>query len=242
MKKPVIGIVPTFHLKNEENDPYKDTATFVVMYEEMIKKCGGVPIGLLDKDASIYSDICDGYLWPGGNKIWSEFYPMVEDALANKKPILGICLGAEAIATYLNMIEDQKNMQASSLKEVYDTYKQDHPYLIRLEDSSLHSHYVTKDIDTIEAAKHPIHLLEDSLLYQIYKKNSIDVVSLHETVINRVSKDTIIAAKSEDGVVEAIEYTKEGNHILGCMFHPEILQDEKPFFWLVQSAKEKDLK
>lgn len=242
MKKPVIGIVPTYPLKNEENDPYKDTATFVTMYEEMIKKCGGIPIGLLDKDPSIYSSICDGYLWPGGNKIWPEFYSIIEDALANQKPILGICLGAEAIATYFNLIEDQKNMPSSSLKEVYDTYKQDDPYLIKLEDSSLHSHYVTKDINTIEAAKHLIQLLEDSMLHQIYQKNCIDVVSLHETVIHRVSKDTSITAKSEDHVIEAIEYTKEGNHILGCMFHPEILQDEKPFLWLVSLAKEKDLK
>ena len=36
--KVVIGILPTYNLTNEDNDPYQDRATFVRMYEELIKK------------------------------------------------------------------------------------------------------------------------------------------------------------------------------------------------------------
>lgn len=242
MKKPVIGIVPTFNLTNEENNPYNDVATFVMMYEELIKECGGIPIGLVDKDVSIYQDICDGYLWPGGNKIWTEYYPLIKDAITNKKPLLGICLGTQAIATYFNLIDDQKQQPNLSLEEVYDLYKKDDPYLVKVEKISMHSHYVTRDINSINAAKHNIHIVKDSLLFQIYGDKSKDVVSLHSWKINRVSKDTIVSAKSDDDVIEAVEYKKDGNHILGCMFHPEILHDTKPFQWLIASAKEKDLK
>jgi len=67
--KPVVGILPTYNLKNEQNDPYQDRASFVRMYAEKIKQCGGIPIGLLEQEVSIYKDLCDAYIWPGGNKI-----------------------------------------------------------------------------------------------------------------------------------------------------------------------------
>lgn len=59
MKKPVIGIIPTFTVN--DNDPYQDKASFVSMYSEKIKESGGIPIGILG-DASLYTSICDGYL------------------------------------------------------------------------------------------------------------------------------------------------------------------------------------
>lgn len=39
MKKPVIGIIPTFTVN--DNDPYQDKASFVSMYSEKIKESGG---------------------------------------------------------------------------------------------------------------------------------------------------------------------------------------------------------
>lgn len=50
MKKKIIGIIPTFNLHDINNDPYQDRASFVTMYIEKIKACGGIPIGILDKD------------------------------------------------------------------------------------------------------------------------------------------------------------------------------------------------
>ena len=64
--KIVVGILPTYNYKNEENSPYNDIAYFVRMYEEKIKECGAIAIGLLNNDISIYKDICDAYIWPGG--------------------------------------------------------------------------------------------------------------------------------------------------------------------------------
>ena len=52
--KPVIGIIPTYNLQNEENDPYLDRASFVRMYEEKIVSSGGIPIGLLHQNVEDY--------------------------------------------------------------------------------------------------------------------------------------------------------------------------------------------
>ena len=72
-----------------------------------------------------------------------------------------------------------------------------------------------------------------TILYQInmYKSNKIEVVSLHSSVVARTSESVKVTGLADDGVVEAIEY---GDNILGVQFHPEILDDDRIFEWLVK--------
>jgi len=233
MAKPIIGILPTYNLKNEENDPYSDQASFVRMYANKVVECGGIPIGLLDQDPTIYTSLCDGYIWPGGNKIWQDFYVVLEDAIKNKKTLLGVCMGAQAIATFLNVLEDQLGSN-KTYKETYDLNKKENPYLIPLEDKSLHSHYVTKEKESIENARHKIKIKPNTILYDILKKEEVEVVSLHSIVIARTPKNVLVSAVAEDHVIEAVEFE---NHILGVQFHPEIEEDNKIFEWLVKKGK-----
>lgn len=228
--KIVVGIIPSYNLTNEDNDPYLDRAYYVRMYEEMIKECNAIPIGLLDEDINIYLDICDAYLWPGGSKILWNCYPIIEDALKNHKPILGICLGMQAISTYFNIIEDSKKTNLS-FKETYDLNKESNPYLNKLDEikQSTHSNYVTKESESIENAKHKIIINDNSFMKDIYKVNEICVPSMHGVEVARTSSDVIVSAKSEDNVIEALEYSKDNNHILGIQYHPELIKDKKVF-------------
>ncbi len=235
-KKPVIGIIPTFNLTNEANDPYQDRASFVSMYSEKIKKSGGIPLGILS-DASLYTSLCDGYLWPGGSKILKEYLPLIEDAMKNSKPILGICLGAQAIATFLNVVEDQKENQAKSFKETYDANKEINPYLKKLDDENIHLHIVTKEKETIDKARHKVKIQKNSLLHEIFGCEDVDVVSLHGFVIARTPKNVLVSAEAEDKTVEAVEYKEKGALLLGVQFHPEIEEETPLFDWLVASTK-----
>lgn len=236
-KKPVIGIIPVFNLTNEENDPYKDQAKFVRMYSDLIKEVGGIPIGILTERLEDYLPLCDGYLWPGGNKILYEYVRVIEDAIKSKKPLLGICLGAQAISTYFNVCEDREKEQDKSFKETYDFYKERNPYLEKLKEKNIHSHIVTKEIESIEKAKHKIKIAKNSLLYEMMGKSEIEGVSLHEMSIARVPKNILVSGYAEDGVIEAIEYTKDNAKIIGLQWHPEIVRDTRPFAWLVAASK-----
>lgn len=235
-RKPVIGIVPTFNKDYPNYDPYFDIAYFVRLYADKIEECGGIPIGLTTTNPSNYTAICDGYLWPGGYKVNHDYYPLIEDAIKNKKPFLGICLGSQAMSIYFNMLEDSLSYPEKSLKEVYDLNKNDNPYLIKVTNPDFHKRKVRRDPEVVKAAMHEIEIIdENSFIYDIYKTNKIDMVSLHTSCINRVPKDIKITAKCED-VIEAIEYQKDGNKILGVQFHPEPIEDNRIFEWLINNC------
>lgn len=136
----------------------------------------------------------------------------------------------QSINTYFNIIEDGKNLENLNYTEIYEHFKISNPYLKRLEDDLVHRKLVTKNIDTINNAKHKIDIKKNSVLYDIYKSDQIDVVSLHSSVVNRTTQDIKISAMCDD-VIEGVEYK---DFILGVQFHPEILQDNKIFEWLVK--------
>ncbi len=237
-KKPIIGIIPTFNLTNEENNPYEDKASFVQMYSDKIKKSGGIPIGILENPEE-YTSICDGYVWPGGSKILFEYIPILEDAIKNQKPLLGICLGAQAITTFLNVLEDQAKEPTKSFREIYDQNKTQNPYLKKLAEGNIHSHYVTKDADSINSVRHKVNINKQSLLYQILKKEEINVVSLHGVAIARCPKSLLASGLSEDGVIEAVEYIGNNSFILGVQWHPEIEEETALFDALILNTKKK---
>lgn len=236
--KPIIGIIPTFNLTNEENNPYEDKASFVRMYSEKIKKSGGIPIGILENPEE-YASICDGYVWPGGKKILKEYAFLLEDALKKNKPVLGICLGAQSIVTLLNILEDKEQEPSKSFEEIYEQNKKEKPYLKKLEEESGHRNFVTKEKESIDSARHKVHIQKDSLLYQIYKTEELNVVSLHSFAINRVPKTINVLATSEDGVIEAVSYKAPNSFILGVQWHPEIEEETTLFDALIFNAKKK---
>lgn len=192
--KPVIGILPTYNLNNEKNDPYMDRASFVRMYVEKVRECGGIPIGLLDQDISLYKDICNGYLWPGGSKIWKEFNVVIQDCLEKKKPLIGVCLGAQAIATFFNVLEDKKD-SSLSFEEIYQSNKEKNPYLIKAQNQEIHNHDVTKEQESISKARHKIKIEKNSFLYSIYKQEEIEVVSLMKKLFQEFLKNYLYQQK-----------------------------------------------
>ena len=114
-------------------------------------------------------------------------------------------------------------------------------YLKKLDNDSLtlHSNNLTKDIKSINNAKHEINIKKNTFMYDIYKETKISVVSLHSYAIARISKDIIVSSLSNDNIIESIEYKKDNNHILGIQYHPEVNNDYKPFIWLIEQAYNK---
>ena len=116
--KPIIGIIarPNFPKENNSNLVVKE------VYRKKIIESGGIPFLILppklinynnakpsdNKDLSLEEKeiltsqlkMCDGILMPGGYKVFSHDFFILDYAINNDIPILGICLGMQAMANY----------------------------------------------------------------------------------------------------------------------------------------------
>lgn len=73
--------------------------------------------------------------------------------------------------------------------------------------------------------RHQIRIEPDSLLHEIYQQDTIEVNSFHRQAVKDLAPGFTITAKSQDGIIEAIEK----DNILGVQWHPEVLGDKKLF-------------
>lgn len=204
--KPIIGIISGVNKSNNLN--------FNNSYHSIIEKTGGKPINLTFKDDEYISEEilneCDGFLFQGGYKMDDFQLRILAYAYKNKKPILGICLGHQLIATYFSGFGSVNRISDLNNKINIDHY----PKLAYKNKSFL---------------AHKIIIAKESYMYPIFGPELM-VNSRHIKVVTKVPKPFIISAKSPDGFIEGIEYINQNNYIVGVQFHPEDIDDLKPIF------------
>ncbi len=222
--KKVIGIVGGHAI--DKNDPFNDCYKTVSSYVKQLDLEKVVPISvLLDSKLLNFGvlDLCDAFILPGGKEMEMTTFYLIDYAIKNNKPVLGICLGAQTIAVY-SCIKDK-------LKEGYsydDVVKEGEKYKKENNDSffdlipkpNFHNH---DKVD--ENCYHKIKIDKDSIAYDILKKEEMDVTSFHIHEIKKYGRDFRITAKAEDFVNEIIEY-KKSPLVIGFQFHPELMNTE----------------
>ena len=238
--KRIIGILPTYRYE-ETDSPYDDAYKFVPLYSMKVHEAGGLPIGILLNDKELDMEVlnmCDGFIIPGGNKVYEFLFDVIYYCIKNNKPILGICLGAEAIALFSEIYEKTKNPE-----EFLSTYSKmfqesDGKVLKPLNEKSMqiHSnHYSRFEPDT---AKHLIKIKENSHLFNAFG-NSKNVASMHSFDFKYVGNDFEITATAEDNVSECIEYKDKNYYIVGVHFHPEVEEDSDLFNSFMQEVEKR---
>lgn len=83
--------------------------------------------------------------------------------------------------------------------------------------------------------KHDIKIESNSFLYNTYICEKLSVNSFHHQAIDIVAKDFKVTARSEDGIIEAIE----NDDIIGVQWHPEKMEDIKFFESFLEKCKSK---
>lgn len=83
--------------------------------------------------------------------------------------------------------------------------------------------------DFIKRSKHihNVDIKENTLLYNIFKKETVAVNSLHHQAVEKIGENLTVCAVSEDGFAEALELN---NHpfCVGVQWHPEHLSKKDP--------------
>ena len=189
-------------------------------YASSIIKAGALPFLVPStKDPDIIRSTVqkvDGILIPGGNDIDPFLYGesvtfadkydrendyfqlcMLEEAIKEGKPVMGICRGMQIINVFFG-------------GTLYQDIEKERPQSLQ------HS-----APGSPEGFIHPVCIEKTSLLYDIFDKKEIMVNSIHHQGVRKPGDGLFPAAHSPDGIIEALE-NREHN-IIAVQWHPEAL-------------------
>lgn len=123
-----------------------------------------------------------------------------------KKPILGICRGCQLINIYFG-----------------GTLHQDLSKIL----GSNEPHFNPKGEQALDEYYHDVKLVKGTIFSRMLKKDCFAVNSFHHQAIDRVGEELTVSARSSDGIIEAVEFLKFDQFILGIQWHPEQHFDEE---------------
>lgn len=218
MKKPVIGITPSH---NTDNDEISVRPTYL----RAIEAAGGLsillPLEVSAEDLKQLSGLCDGFLFSGGPDIHPFLLreethmhcgnvsvardtmelSLLKLAMEAKKPVLGICRGAQVINVGLGGdIYQDITSQAETGFPI--AHKQ--PYSCCL-------------------PSHHVDVQRDTLLCGIANgKTQIEVNSSHHQAVRRIAPCLIASGHAPDGIIEALEMP-DYPYLLALQWHPEYM-------------------
>ena len=190
-------------------------------YTHAVIRAGGIPmlIPSVTRNKELIAetmDAVDGLLLPGSRDMDPKFYnekphpklrPMsiertetefrvLEQAIENKKPVLGICGGMQLLNVYYG---------GSLYQDIYE--------------------YVPEALPHEKGSIHEIEVIESTVLYEITGRKSFPVKSYHHQSINKIGVGLSVNAVTSDGIAEGIE-SREAPFILGVQWHPELEDTE----------------
>ena len=127
-------------------------------------------------------------------------FKVIEKALAQRMPVLGICRGMQSLNVYCG-------------GTLY----------LDLESGGYSRHH--EEMEKRTGIK--LRLKNESMLAAIVGKNLGEVNSFHHQGVERVGKGLAVCARSDDGVIEAMEWAdkNEAPFLLLVQWHPERMKD-----------------
>lgn len=223
--RPLIGITPGYAGPNDNRDFVRksDMVFTDLNYVRRVERAGGLPLLLphvhfhRHEQIEQMAAICDGLLLTGGDDVHPKYYnqewynagvpiaaerdefemPLTELFLSTGKPILAICRGIQLINVIMG-----------------GTLVQDIPHFIG---STHHS-----QTDPTGVPTHQVQVEENCRLARIFNGDIIDVNSHHHQCLDRVADGLRVVARSEEGIIEAVEHASHP-YLMAVQWHPERL-------------------
>ncbi|MBQ8617274.1 MAG: gamma-glutamyl-gamma-aminobutyrate hydrolase family protein [Clostridia bacterium] len=212
-KKPVIGVVPLVDMQRE-------SYWMLPGYMKGIEMAGGLPMMLpltsSKEDIRQILSLCDGILFTGGQDVEPKVYGakrldvcgeccaqrdamevlLLDEALRQDKPLLGICRGLQLFNACLGgtLYQDLPTQHVSDIR-----HSQRPPY---------------------DVPVHSVRLFENTPLHALLKKREIRVNSYHHQAICNLSNQLEAMAAAPDGLIEAI-YHPGKRFVWAVQWHPE---------------------
>jgi putative glutamine amidotransferase len=146
---------------------------------------------------------------------WTELL-LARWALADRKPVLAVCRGAQLI-----------NVAVGG--SLYQDVGAQHPDAIK------HDHFPIQGRRRDELA-HEVRVAPNSRLHRLFGADTLAVNSMHHQGIARLAPGLRAVATSPDGLIEGVEGGVNGQFLLGVQWHPEDLIEVDPRMRLLFDA------
>ena len=232
--RPLIGIptspfkhsyseITPVNIDKEEFDYFWLLSVLTVKIVSCVRAAGGVPLLLTaTRDAQeikAAASKLDGFVFAGGSDIAPAFYgeedrgtispdldrdsfelALCREALEKNRPLLGICRGCQLLNVALggSLIQD--------LPDVKD-------------DWGLH-----RRPDIVRGYVHDVKITVPTL-FPNNRGETMKVNSMHHQAVGRLAKQAEAAARTEDGIIEAI-WAPAYKYAVGVQWHPECLAED----------------
>jgi putative glutamine amidotransferase len=149
---------------------------------------------------------------------------LVRWALADHKPVLGVCRGVQLLNVALGgtLFQDVKGELPASIK---------------------HDYFPTPAEPRRDRLVHGVLVTEGSRLRGILGEGEVQVNSMHHQGIKELAPGLVANAFAPDGLIEGVEQAN-GHFLVGVQWHPEELAETSPamrrlFAAFVQAAAER---
>lgn len=193
------------------------------IYRDYLLRLPGSEVIVLGEHDDVGIDSCDGLVLTGGVDVAPELYgdwadetvrtdsardgvefKLIDRAVKKSLPILGICRGLQVLNVYFGgtLIVDLEKYHGRNHKAI------------------------SKDEDR----HHGVRLFKESHLMKFIRQETGEVNSAHHQAADRIGSGLKLAARAEDGTVEAIEGNDDlPSRIISVQWHPERIPFENPF-------------
>ena len=190
-------------------------------YLEMVRRAGAEPVaalplepfdtsaaedagcsGLLlvggpDLDADVYGEPPHPATRPGHPLWWRAARAWLEWAQRGEIPVLGICLGCQELNVFRG---------GTLVQHLPDRSRVVH----NIPGSNYSRHRIVITAPVLSAAIAP---------------GAVEVNSSHHQAVDRLGRGLVVAARADDGTIEAVE-DAEGRFVVGVQWHPESIAGE----------------
>ncbi|MGX7245343.1 gamma-glutamyl-gamma-aminobutyrate hydrolase family protein [Enterococcus quebecensis] len=224
MRRPIIGIAAN-EIEDAGAKLYHLPISYTPLgYVKAVQHAGGLPVLLpvgSPELAKEYVTQIDKLILAGGQNVSPTLYgedilveeatlsderdqfelALIEETLAQKKPIFAVCRGLQLVNVALggSLYQDISHFNQSKIAHMQIP--------------------IPREIPT-----HRIRTEESSILRKIYGKETT-VNSFHFQAVKKLARELKITALSEDGVIEGVESKDPMLAFLGVQWHPDFAYD-----------------